>query len=228
MGSGHAAARSARPKGARALPRFGLMANCSSVGLAEAMRIRKTVQGAKIFLKPGATHAECKSRSLPAPELARQPPADGLRREFPMSKPSDSSLPADVCLLLRADAEQRWLHREVIPVLREVEARGGVDEQQADAALAYLEAMWKEARIRARATDAVHAALDCEQTGKRALSRHAGRYHAAVCVLRQIVAARVAPLVEVLGETRGMADDAQGSSLLRQAPGAGGCEPQAA
>jgi hypothetical protein len=145
-----------------------------------------------------------------------------------MSKSFDSSLPADVCLLLRADAEQRWLHREVIPVLREVQARQWLDAEQAGAALAYLEAMWGEAAIRARATDAAHASLDSEDADEHTLSGHAGRYHAAVCVLRQIVAARIAPLVETVVEGHGDLGRGETGALLVQAPGADGCTPQAA
>jgi hypothetical protein len=113
-----------------------------------------------------------------------------------MSNSFESSLPSDIRLLLRADAEQCWLHREVIPVLREVETLGEVPEEEIGAALAYLEAMWSEATSRARETDAAHTHLrSCEQHPE-ALADPADRYHAAVCLLREIVAERVTPFVE--------------------------------
>jgi hypothetical protein len=113
-----------------------------------------------------------------------------------MSSSFESSLPSDIRLLLRADAEQCWLHREVIPVLREVEAPGGLAEEEVGAALAYLEAMWSEATLRARETDAAHAHLRARERTAEALAGPAGRYHAAVRVLREIVAERVTPFVE--------------------------------
>lgn len=106
------------------------------------------------------------------------------------------SLPSDVCLLLRADAEQRWLHREVIPVLRQVETRERLADEELGAALAYLEAMWGEASLRARATDAAHADLGGRGGDEQGLGGRAGRYHAAVRALRELVGARVAPFVE--------------------------------
>lgn len=113
-----------------------------------------------------------------------------------MSNSFESSLPSDIRLLLRADAEQCWLHREVIPVLREVETPGELAEEEVGAALAYLEAMWSEATLRARETDAAHVHLSSrEQTGE-ALAGPAGRYHSAVRVLREIVAERITPFVE--------------------------------
>ncbi len=99
-------------------------------------------------------------------------------------------------LLLRADAEQCWLHREVIPVLREVEAPGQLAEEEVQAALAYLEAMWNEATSRARETDAAHLHLRSRVRTGEALAGSAGRYHAAVRVLREIVAERITPFVE--------------------------------
>ncbi|HEV3092913.1 MAG TPA: hypothetical protein VGY30_00200, partial [Solirubrobacteraceae bacterium] len=56
-----------------------------------------------------------------------------------------SPVPSDIVLLLRADAEQCWLHREVIPVLRQVETHERLLDEEVGAALAYLEAMWNEA-----------------------------------------------------------------------------------
>ncbi len=133
------------------------------------------------------------------------------------------SLPSDICLLLRADAEQRWLHREVIPVLRQVETRGRLADEEVGAALAYLEAMWDEAIIRARATDAAHADLDgARSSNEQSLGGRAGRYHAAVRTLRELVGARVAPFVE---EPDGESLAGCAMSVARQA---GGCAPRAA
>ena len=118
-------------------------------------------------------------------------------REFLMSNLFDPSLPSDVRLLLRADAEQCWLHREVIPVLRHLETRERLLEEEVGAALAYLEAMWDEAISRARETDAAHAHLRSRAGEPKELADPAGRYHAAVRVLRGIVAERVTPLVDL-------------------------------
>jgi hypothetical protein len=143
-----------------------------------------------------------------------------------MSKSFDSSLPSDIRLLLRADAEQCWLHREVIPVLREVETREELREEEVGAALAYLEAMWNEATLRARETDAAHCHLrSCEEECET-LWEPASRYHAAVRVLRAIVADRVTPFVEAaLGLDGG---EAAGSSLRLTDARPNGCAPRAA
>jgi hypothetical protein len=99
-------------------------------------------------------------------------------------------------LLLRADAEQDWLHREVLPVLCDLEAPEQLPEGEVGAALAYLEAMWDEATTRALKTDAAHDTL-CAHAGQRkTLAGPAGRYHSAVRALRRIVAKRVTPFVE--------------------------------
>jgi hypothetical protein len=108
----------------------------------------------------------------------------------------DSSIPSDIRLLLRADAEQCWLSHEVIPVLQHLEARELLAEEEVRAALAYLEAMWDEAMSRAQETDAAHAHLRAREDEPATLSGPAGRYHAAVRVLRGVVAERVTPLVE--------------------------------
>jgi len=112
-----------------------------------------------------------------------------------MSSSVESPLPSDIRLLLRADAEHCWLHREVIPVLREVEASGELGEEEIGAALAYLEAMWSEATVRARETDAAHTLLRSREPRPEALAGSADRYHAAVCLLREIVAERITPFV---------------------------------
>ncbi|HEY3970255.1 MAG TPA: hypothetical protein VGL79_02545 [Solirubrobacteraceae bacterium] len=99
-------------------------------------------------------------------------------------------------MLLRADAEQHWLQREVLPVLRHLEAPEQLPEEQVGAALAYLEATWDEATTRASETDAAHSHLRARPEQNEALSGPAGRYHTAVRALRKIVARRVTPFVE--------------------------------
>lgn len=113
-----------------------------------------------------------------------------------MSISFDSLIPSDIRLLLRADAERCWLHQEIIPVLCHLEAHEALPEEEASAARAYLEAMWGEAMSRAQETDAAHAHLHRREHEPETLSGPAGRYHAAVRVLRAIVAERVTPLVE--------------------------------
>lgn len=113
-----------------------------------------------------------------------------------MSISIDSSIPSDVTLLLRADAEQRWLYREVVPVLRHLEARDALPSDQVGPALAYLETSWSEAMVRARATDAAHARLDAIEDEGAPLAHSAARYHTAVRALRGIVTERVAPFVD--------------------------------
>jgi hypothetical protein len=112
-----------------------------------------------------------------------------------MSHLSEPSPPSDVCLLLRAHAEQRWLSREVIPVLRQVETPDSLPEEQVGAALAYLEVIWIEAQQRAQETENSHAALREHRSEDSVLPEKAYRYHRAVRQLREVVARRVAPLL---------------------------------
>src|ERR1700677_4977191 len=77
-----------------------------------------------------------------------------------MSNHSDHSPPSDVCLILRAHAEQRWLSREVLLVLRQLQTPDGVPDEQLGAALAYLEVTWLEPTRLAVETDAACANLD--------------------------------------------------------------------
>jgi hypothetical protein len=109
----------------------------------------------------------------------------------------DSSVPSDIVLLLRADAEQSWLNREVIPVLRQIERHESLPGEQVGAALAYLEDSWNEALLRARQTDAAHQrSARAHQTR---LGDRAERYHTAVCALRGLLAERVNAHVEASG-----------------------------
>ena len=55
-----------------------------------------------------------------------------------MTQDQEISPPSDVCLLLRAHAEQRWLSLEVGPVLRQLQQRDGLPEEQLGAALRLL------------------------------------------------------------------------------------------
>jgi hypothetical protein len=136
-------------------------------------------------------------------------------------------------LLLRADAEQCWLNREVIPVLRQVETHELPDEQ-VGAALAYLEAIWSEAAVRARETDAAHAHLSSGNGERETLAGPAGRYHTAVRVLRGIVAERVTSFVDRIeleeershpGHVGLRVKDTRNEA---RRPSTGGCAPRAA
>ncbi|MGH2832290.1 MAG: hypothetical protein ACRDK2_05905 [Solirubrobacteraceae bacterium] len=110
----------------------------------------------------------------------------------------DPSLPSDVCLLLRAHAEQRWLSREVIPVLRQLQTREHLPEEQVGAALAYLEVIWVEAQQRAKETDAAAAHLGERSSEQTQLSRKASRYHGSVKNLREVASGRVSALLDPL------------------------------
>jgi hypothetical protein len=115
-----------------------------------------------------------------------------------MTNHSDPYILVDVCLLLRAHAEQGWLSHELVPVLRQLEQRDPLPEEQLDAALAYLEVLWNEASQRAAETEAAHADLAAVDTSEnRDLSREARSYHAAVCSLRDWAANHVAQLLGV-------------------------------
>ena len=130
-----------------------------------------------------------------------------------MPQTHDPSLPTDVCLLLRAHAEQRWLSLEVGPVLRELQRRDTIPEEQLGAALAYLEVLWIEASRRAAETDAIYAQLEsCQRAAdgeaaaaaradaEQTLPSRARRYHAAVRTMRAVLARQVAALLAAPGE----------------------------
>jgi hypothetical protein len=115
---------------------------------------------------------------------------------LPMTTHFDPYPISDVCLLLRAHAEQGWLGHELVPVLRQLEQRDSLPDEQLDAALAYLEVLWLEASQRAAETEAAYADLDAYDTsGERALSREARSYHTAVRALRDSVGHHVAQLL---------------------------------
>src|SRR6476660_10212502 len=106
-----------------------MLADCSTGRVFERARLQKSVERTAILLKPCRSGAEAMSRSSYPGSV------------FIMSTPFDQSLPSDITLLLRVDAERCWLHREVIPVLRQVESSEQLPEEQVGAALAYLEAI---------------------------------------------------------------------------------------
>jgi len=110
------------------------------------------------------------------------------------------SHPPDICVLLRAHGEQRWLFSEVVPVLRQLEQPRTLPEDQRGAAIAYLEVLWLDAQLRAADTDAAHATLEATNpNGDRALHEKAHRYHAAVRRQRTAIARRISTLAR-LGE----------------------------
>jgi hypothetical protein len=104
---------------------------------------------------------------------------------------------ADVCLLLRAHGESRWLSNELAPVLREVEQRETISDRQLGTALAYLEVLWIEAGARARETESARVELDALGSYDPSLYEKALRYHAAVRRLRDAIEARVCRLLAI-------------------------------
>jgi hypothetical protein len=104
---------------------------------------------------------------------------------------------ADVCLLLRAHGESRWLSNELTPVLREIEQRETISDRQLATALAYLEVMWIEAGSRARETESARVELDALGSLDPSLFEKALRYHAAVRRLRAVIEVRVCRLLAI-------------------------------
>ena len=110
---------------------------------------------------------------------------------------------SDISLLLRAHAEQRWLSHEVVPVLRQLEQRDCLPEEQLGAALAYLEVLWIEASQRAAESDAAYAELQVSGLyGEPPLYGKARSYHGAVVRLREAIARHVIQLVAAPSEER--------------------------
>lgn len=109
-----------------------------------------------------------------------------------MHSATDTEHPADICLLLRVHAEQRWLANRVAPILRQLEQPGSVDEDDIGSALAYLEVIWLEAGLRAAETDAAYGKLEgAGDQSSLVIGEKARRYHAAVRRLRETIARRV-------------------------------------
>ena len=118
-----------------------------------------------------------------------------------MTSDPDSSALSDVCLLLRAHAEQGWLNHELLPVLRQLQQREALEEEEFGAALAYLEVLWIEAAQRAAETEAARAELDAAvASAEPALSREARSYYIAVCALRDSLARHVTRLLAIRGD----------------------------
>jgi hypothetical protein len=118
-----------------------------------------------------------------------------------MTSEPDSTALSDVCLLLRAHAEQGWLNHELLPALRQLQQREALAEEELGAALAYLEVLWIEASQRAAETEAACAELDAAiASADPALSREARRYYIAVCALRDSLAHHVTRLLAVPGD----------------------------
>jgi hypothetical protein len=108
----------------------------------------------------------------------------------------DHSPPSDVCLMLRAHAEQRWLSREVVPVLRQLRDPAELPDEQLGAALAYLEVTWLEATRLGAETDAALAELDAAPAeAEEALPSKVRSYYAAVRTLRETIARNVTALL---------------------------------
>jgi hypothetical protein len=110
--------------------------------------------------------------------------------------------PPDICLILRAHAEQLWLTSEVLPTVRQLEDPNAVPDQHIGAALAYLEVLWLDACRRAADTDAALRQLrDGGAEGDTVLYDKAHRYHAAVRRLRCATHERVRALTGVPDQT---------------------------
>jgi hypothetical protein len=104
---------------------------------------------------------------------------------------ADLSYPSDICLLLRAYAEQRWLATELLPHLSDLEG-AAVPDEQVGAALAYLEVLWLDAGRRAAETDSAYENLEPQASQRcQVLHERARRYYAAVNRLRADLGARV-------------------------------------
>ena len=115
----------------------------------------------------------------------------------------NSPYPSDICLLLRAHGEQRWLLSEVLPVLRELERPQLIPEDQLGAALAYLEVLWIDAARRAAETEAAFdQLLATDAAGDRLLHGEARQYHAAVRALRDSASRQATRLIALPGRRR--------------------------
>jgi hypothetical protein len=114
-----------------------------------------------------------------------------------MTSTREHPQPPDICLLLRAFAEQRWLTSELMPHLSDLERSHAIPEDQLGAALAYLEVLWLDAQSRAAETDAAFASLQPHISEHRhVLHERARRYYAAVRRLRRELDSRVRQLTQ--------------------------------
>ena len=115
-----------------------------------------------------------------------------------MSHRSNHPYPADICLMLRSHAEEQWLNRQVLPVVRQLEQPESIPDDQRGAALAYLELLWIDACLRAAETEAARRELGRARRQARAdppFQTEARQLHAVVRRLRQRVSRRVARLI---------------------------------
>ena len=117
-----------------------------------------------------------------------------------MNALAQTAHPPDICLMLRVHAEQSLLIADVVPVIRQLEQPGELDEHEIGPALSYLEVMWLEAGLRAVQTDAARERLDAAALPGQQLAEKARRYHVAVKRLRLAVGRRVRRLTSPLEE----------------------------
>ena len=144
----------------------------------------------------------------PKPRVSDHTSIASLDHVYRMSENPHLSEPQDICVLLRAHGEQRWLISEVLPVLCQIETPESIPEDQLGAALAYLELLWLDACQRARETDATYAKLDpCSPLHQHdlVLYEKARRYHAAVRRLRTAIGHRVTRRIRLADEPVGHA-----------------------
>jgi len=127
-----------------------------------------------------------------------------------MTDHSEPSPPSDVHLLLRTHAYQHWLSRELLPILRELQAPHSLSREQLGVTLAYLEVLWIEASRRFAEAEAAHAELDaasCQLEGTSAsngaLRGVIRRYAEAVRGLHDCLARHVAELLVGCGDPLG-------------------------
>ncbi|HMD51332.1 MAG TPA: hypothetical protein VKG62_01360 [Solirubrobacteraceae bacterium] len=113
-----------------------------------------------------------------------------------MTDHPDCSYPSDICLLLRAHGEQRWLTSELLPLLRQLEPPRTIPEEDLGAALAYLEVLWIEASRRAVETEAAFTELLVyDANGDRFMHAEARQYNASVRAMREAIARQVRHLI---------------------------------
>lgn len=133
-----------------------------------------------------------KQPAMPADSQAWTPSFSNMQTSTELTQPTD------ICLLLRAHAEQRWLDSELVPQLQELEHADAIPDEQIGAALAYLEVLWLDAHARAANTDAAYRSLE-PGAGKSSEGLHerARRYYLAVRTLRSELYVRVRHLMRL-------------------------------
>lgn len=113
-----------------------------------------------------------------------------------MNRPPENPAPQDICLLLRAHGERLWLASQLLPLLGDLEPPCSVPEEELGPALAYLEVLWMDARLRAAETERAFDLLAAPSaTGERSFEADVRRYHRGVRRLRRATGARVAGLI---------------------------------